>query len=139
MKTHEQLISQLQSQAETDVPVFSDTLHRQVMTAVRNAKAGESAALLPRGFGVWWGAMAAAAVAMGIGIALLNPTAPAPTQIISRGKPAPIPSIPIITLVEATEPAHRSLNDARFAYLDRDAKNFGKFVKNQIDVLPHNQ
>lgn len=156
MKTHEQLIAQLQAQADVDMPAFSDDLHRQVMTAVRQAPSpspfsslspspgtpGEGwghLALGNRQSAILWGLAAVAAITLGIGIALRNPSPPTPTLIAIHNKPVPIPSLPVIALANAAEPANRRLHDARFAYLDRDAKDFGQYLIDQIDVLPHNQ
>jgi len=153
MNAHEQLSAQLQAQAGADVPVFSDDLHRRVMTAVRQASSpspctqGEGwgeGSFRHSAIGNWqsairWGLATAAAIALGIGIALHNPPPPTPKLVAIPNKPIPIPSLPVIALANAAEPANRRLHDARFAYLDRDAKDFGQYLIEQIDVLPHNQ
>jgi hypothetical protein len=115
-------------------PPTSDALHACVMADVRRERALASSAAPRARWAVarWWmiGATAAA-IAVGIGLWMTSREGVTPlTPLSPRPQVAVLPPVPSIeaAVLETVEPVREKLHEARFAYLDRDAKRLARFL-----------
>ena len=135
----ETLERMLRADGRRDTPAFSIPLHQRSLEALRQAGLPQRAARPASRSGV--GSLflkvglplaAAAAIAVVAWIALNQPpVTPAPRERTPVAMP-PLPNLqnPVTRSPEA------DVNDARFAYLDRDAMKFWTFLANQLPELP---
>ncbi|HZZ42134.1 MAG TPA: hypothetical protein VFE58_04295 [Tepidisphaeraceae bacterium] len=116
-------------------PAFSSDLHARIMAEVRHSGAGDSPAKLKW---VWTIGLAAAAIAALIIVpwAMLPkvPPAIAPTSpsLLSMSDMPSLHEIVHDTVV----PMREKLNEARFAYLDRDGKRLALFLWHSLPGAP---
>jgi hypothetical protein len=130
---HDEFATKLRDEAERETPEFSDELHTRVMAAVRREKVRAAGSLSLRRLLV---------VPVGAGLAVLVSVVVWMVQPSSPPVPSPLvelPTVPALDEVirETTGPVRQTLQDARFAYLDRDGKRLAKFLWRSIPVTPH--
>jgi hypothetical protein len=128
-----QIGRQLKEEAEQENTAFSSVLHDRVMAGVRRERVMQAPL---HGWRIWCslGAVAAAvAVVIGLWVTRQQPQiTPLPVQVIE------LPEIrsPGRMVSEAIRPARQKLNDARFAYLDRDGKRLAHFLWHSMPGVP---
>ena len=128
-------VEQLKKEAEQQSPPFSADLHGRVMRRVRETQltAAPSSPLMDRWKLAVVGLAAAAAVV--IVIAWLRPTANLHPQPIVRNDLGGVDRL----ILSAGHPIRWSLDQpttsGSLAYLDQDAKTFGRYVMRQLDGL----
>ena len=123
-------------------PAFSPQLHARIMRAVKSSSAGnvEMRRMNARRYRINWPLLAivfpgmAALIVVAASILFLWYPARVP---VNTGV-ARMPSLPPIRnpVASLSGPVASSLADARFAYLDRDARNVMHYMAGQMDVLP---
>ncbi len=139
-----QLETLLRQHAKEDVPAFSAELHQRVMGALRAQGLPQPAAREAAGRS--WGSVvwkigvplaAAAAIAVVAWIALQpapSPVSKDPHPVVEQQRiPSPL-EIPEVKAPALTRT--NAIKDARYAYLDRDARKLWMFVASQIPELP---
>ena len=132
----------LRQQGQEETPPFSLPLYQRVMEALRVQGLPQAS---PRPVASRsWGSMAlkiglplaaAAAVAV-VAWIVLYPSAPKEDHTVRRDppkQPAPL-ELPQVNAPDLAQT--RALDDAKFAYLDRDARKLWMFVASQIPELP---
>jgi hypothetical protein len=138
------LAARLKDEAAENAPAFSPLLHARIMQRVTSGDTTTAhfAPIHPRrtfrlGFA---GLAAAASVAL---LLMFHPWT-APTHVAHVDHPTPIPPTPrnvpvpqfALAVDSVTGQASEQLDNARFAYLDQDAKHLARFMMHQMDVLP---
>jgi hypothetical protein len=140
------LAARLHREAAETAPDFSPLLHARIMRRVTSGDVAGDALPIdrPRSHRLLIGALAAAAsVAL---LLMLHPWS-SPTSTTQMTRPSPVvstqPHLPLpqfaILIDAVTAPASAQLDDARFAYLDRDARHLTEFMMQRVDVLPSNR
>jgi hypothetical protein len=138
------LAARLKNEAAENAPAFSPLLHARIMQGLTSGDttAADVAPIHPRrtyrlGFA---GLAAAASVAL---LLMFHPwTTPIPVAHVDHPAPVtPTPhSVPVpqfaLVMDSVTGHASEQLDNARFAYLDQDAKHLARFMMHQMDVLP---
>jgi hypothetical protein len=134
----DELARKLREEAMADSPQFSPLLHARIMqqvsaehapTQIRPASPWRISRFIPV-----FSAAAIAIITATIWIHYQQSIKPPNVAVI----PSAHPSLPEITwhFPALTEPANSPLTEARYGYLDRDAKNVAHYVMEQFDVLP---
>ena len=134
----EKLEAMLREQGRDETPAFSLPLHQRVLEALRVQGLPQPAArpVASRS----WGSMvlkigvplaAAAAVAVVSWIVLHPAPSASKPVIVDRRVPLELPQVNAPNLAQT-----KVLDDAKFAYLDRDARKLWMFVASQIPELP---
>jgi hypothetical protein len=124
-------------------PATSEALHARVMGDVRRERAvASSASEAPTLVRWWWMLGGAAATAATVGVALWRttaPPAPGPTSPVRPVQVAELPAVPSFesVVVETVGPVRDKLHEARYAYLDRDAKRLARFLIRAVPGVPH--
>ena len=123
-------------------PATSEALHARVMADVRRERAvASSASEAPTLVRWWWMLGGAAATAVAVAIVLWRTTAPAPgpTSPVRPVQVAELPAVPSFewVVVETVGPVRDKLHEARYAYLDRDAKRLARFLIRAVPGVPH--
>jgi hypothetical protein len=136
----------LREHAKEDVPAFSVPLHQKIMEALRAQGLPQPAARVTSGrpwgnvawkIGVPLAAAAAIAVVAWISLHPEQPAAKENLVQVKTPKVTPKPSpleIPEVTTPELA--GTNAIEDAKYAYLDRDARKLWMFVASQIPELP---
>jgi len=138
-----QLEMLLRQHAKEDMPTFSLPLHHRVMEALRVRGLPQAA---PRQvMGLSWSSMvwriglplAAAAAVVIVAWIVLHPVPPAPTggRIVNKIERPPSP-LEMPKIETSPLAGTNAIEDAKFAYLDRDARKLWMFVASQIPELP---
>jgi hypothetical protein len=122
----------LREEALADSPNFSPLLHARIM---RQIQPRATAAPLRSPWRIGWtlptSAAAVALLALTVWIHNHQPTNPK----IATTKSPSIPQL-AIQFPNLSEQANSSLSQARYGYLDRDAKAAADYVINQFDIIP---
>jgi hypothetical protein len=134
----DRLEQMLREEGRRDTPAFSIPLHERTLVALRTQGLPQPAARPATRGGAWMWKVGlpvatAAALAVVAWIVLHQaPPKPAPSIVVDR------PTAPQIVIPDlpASPVADDQLNDARFAYLDRDAMKFWTFLADQLPQLP---
>jgi hypothetical protein len=137
------LAARLHREAAESTPSFSPLLHARIMRRVTSPETAGDTTLIdqPQSHRLAFIALAAAAsVAL---LLMLHPWS-ASTNTTQVTHPSPVvvtqPHLPLpqfVTVIDSvTTPASEQLDNARFAYLDRDAKHLTEFMMRRVDVLP---
>lgn len=133
--THGPFKKALRDAAVFERPEFSNELHGRVMVGVRRQRAAER--LAGTSSVRWWAGSAVAAgvaVAVGVWAVRVREQSVAARQAVVAIGPA------VSSLEEAVRetagPVREQLHDARFAYLDRDAKRLAKFLWRSVPGVP---
>jgi hypothetical protein len=122
-------------------PAASDALHARLMADVRRERAAASSApagdsMAPRRLRIVGAAAAVGAVGFGIWVTTTRPPAAIPVQPpVQVAQLPPVPSIEAV-VVETVQPVRQKLHEARFAYLDRDAKRLARFLIHAVPGVP---
>ena len=125
-------------------PATSEPLHARVMADVRRERAiASSGAQSTIGARWWWSLGAAAATVVTVSVVLWRTTtppspSPGPTPPVRPVQVAELPRVPSIehVVVETVGPVREKLHEARFAYLDRDAKRLAGFLIRAVPGVP---
>ena len=122
-------------------PATSEALHARVMADVRRERAvASSMAEAPTAVRWWWTLGAAAATAVAVAVVLWQTTAtppgPTPVRPVQIAELPPVPSLETV-VVETVGPVRDKLHEARYAYLDRDAKRLARFLIRAVPGVPH--
>ena len=139
-RTDDAFGQRLREAAATVTPATSEDLHARVMADVRRERAiASSAAAGGRTATWWWMFGSAAALVVAVSVAVWLTTSPPPA--VTQGEPvavAPLPPVPSIetVVIEAVEPMREKMHEARFAYLDRDAKRLARFLIHAVPGVP---
>ena len=140
-RTDDAFGQRLRDAGETVTPPTSEDLHARVMADVRRERAMASSAAAGGRPATWWwmfgSATAAVVVAVSVAVWLATPPPPAVTQrepVVIAALPA-VPSIETV-VIETVEPMREKLHEARFAYLDRDAKRLARFLIHAVPGVP---
>ena len=140
-RTDDAFGQRLRGAGKAVTPATSEGLHARVMADVRRERAvASSGAAGERGLVAWWwlfGCAAALVVAVSVALWVTTPPPPAVTQ----GEPAVVAALPAVpsierVVVETVEPMREKLHEARFAYLDRDAKRLARFLIHAVPGVP---
>jgi hypothetical protein len=113
-------------------PAFSPSLHRRIMQRI-GAESSERVPATGLPFRRYSYAAAAAVILIAGVIALLTYSVQTKPKTVARLPAMPTIQNPVATLSGSVS---TSLTDARFAYLDRDARNVMHYMADQVDVLP---
>jgi hypothetical protein len=121
---------QLRAEAEAGMVPFSQSLHQRVMHDLQNARMLPANPVRRR---FWPVPALAAAAAILIGVLV--------ERDVMVHQPLVNPSVPELNfplnaLANAVSPIEDRLIQARFGYVDQDARRLARFVVNQLDVLP---
>ena len=144
-RTDDKLGHRLRNAGKAVTPAASEELHARVMADVRRGRAVASSTVAGGGAATWWWVFgtAAAAVVVAVCVAIWVTTArptPRPTAVIPGGPVAvaPLPPVPSIesVVIETVGPMRDKLHEARFAYLDRDAKRLARFLIHAVPGVP---
>lgn len=129
----------LKSEAIGGSPAFSMSLHQRIMRDIKSAPATMAAPRRP----VFWRPLGLAAVAACLAVALLlgrlwmEPSNQGALE--SKNDPIDVSLVPSFDAVlNTTKPIQQQLKEARFGYVDQDARRLTQFVMNQLDVFPSN-
>ncbi len=132
MKQREKWIDNLRDEADRAGPPFSPLLHARIMGQIETVRER------PTGRVGWTPGLrrlsvAATVLFAGVSVAIMLRHVPPHPSTIGRA-----PTLPSISIPSASvpEPLEQSFTDARYAYLDRDARDAVRYVARQIDVLP---
>jgi hypothetical protein len=132
----ERLKSAMREEAMAGVPAFSPLLHERIMSGLRAAERTEVARAGNRG----WLRYAAALVVMTIGGAAVVWSVYGPRRVtpavVQMPSPQDIAEPVDRILTSAAAPAVQTMDEARFGYLDHDAKNFVTFLASQFPGTP---
>ena len=141
------LAARLKDEAAENTPAFSPLLHARIMQHLTSGeRIAHLAPIHPRrtfrlGFGLGFAGLAAAA---SVALLLMFHPWTTPTSVVQVDHPAPVVptprSVPVpqfaLAVDSLTGQASEQLDNARFAYLDQDARHLARFMMHQMDVLP---
>ena len=140
-RTDDAFGQRLREAAAAMKPATSEELHARVMADVRRERAiASSAAPGERAAVTWWWAFgSAAALVAAVSVTVWLTTSPPPA--VTHGEPvavAALPPLPAIetVVIETVEPMREKIHEARFAYLDRDAKRLARFLIHAVPGVP---
>jgi hypothetical protein len=127
------LAKRLRNEGEADSPEFSPMLHARIMRRINDLPG--SAARDNREWRLQCTIAIAALVALVVTIRFWpagNVVTPAPVARLT------IPAFPdsLAPVATVANPGAQRLDQARYAYLDRDAASLSRYVWNQMDVFP---
>jgi len=111
-----------------------------VMADVRRERAvASSAPEAPTAARWWWTLGGAAVTAVTVAAVLWRTTAPPGPTPVTPVQIAELPRVPSIesVVVETVGPVRDKLHEARYAYLDRDAKRLARFLIRAVPGVPH--
>ena len=139
-RTDDAFGQRLRDAGKTVTPATSEDLHARVMAHVRRERAMASSAAEGGRAATWWwmfGSAAAlvAAVSVTVWVTTSPPPATTPPQPVAVAALPPVPSIDAV-LIETVEPMREKIHEARFAYLDRDAKRLARFLIHAVPGVP---
>jgi hypothetical protein len=132
--THK-LKTRLQTEAAADAPAFSPLLHERIMQTLRTRASAPAPLAAARGPFWTYAAASLLLAAAGITFYIYQPATVAPQKIVQIPTPIEL-STPVQNLLT---PAVQSVDDAKYAYLDHDAKNFVTFLASQLPSTPNAQ
>ena len=139
-QTDDRFGQRLRNAGKALTPATSEDLHARVMANVRRDRAmASSAAAGGRAATWWWMFGSAAALVAALSLALWLTTSPPPTVTpVQPVAVAALPAVPSIeaVVIETVEPMREKLHEARFAYLDRDAKRLARFLIHAVPGVP---
>jgi hypothetical protein len=137
MKTNP-LKSQLHSEAGLP-PAFSPLLHERIMSTLHTATIPTHQPATPHYFRRSLIAVAATLLLAATAYLALRQQpsqTPPPNPIVIEQPPTIEPTEPLDLLARATAPAAETLHEARFAYIDHDAKRLMVFLADQLPTNP---
>jgi len=140
-RTDDAFGQRLRDAGKAVTPAASEELHARVMADVRRDRAIASSAAAAGGRAAtwWWAFGSAAALVVAMSLTLWLTTSPPPA--VTQGEPAPVAALPPMpsietVVIETVEPMREKLHEARFAYLDRDAKRLARFLIHAVPGVP---
>jgi hypothetical protein len=126
----------MREEAMATMPEFSPLLHERIMAGLRAAEAPRTA----RGGHQWWAwgryAAAASIVIVGATVVWSVYGSRRVTHVVKMPSPQDISEPVDRILTSAAAPAVQSMDEARYGYLDHDAKNFVTFLASQMPSPP---
>jgi hypothetical protein len=140
------LAARLRNEAIENSPAFSPLLHARIMQRIASHDGAADAGPIHRPRSPWL-QFAALAAAASIALLLMLHFRPAqvsvshivdPTAVHPMPPHVPVPQFALVTNI-GTFPGLEQLDDARYAYLDKDARHLAQFMMHQMDVLPGNR
>jgi hypothetical protein len=140
-KHNDPLAQPLKTQAQETTPRFNPLLHERIMQRIQTASdAGMHSTEMGPARMHWplYTSLAAAAV-LALALWLYHARMPSHRDIAKAGPPS-IPTDALFThAIAAENKAASKLSEYRLAYLDEDARNLGRFLKSQLDLLPRRE